>query len=176
MIYLLFGEMGVGKNYVGERMARQLGCPFFDGDDAIPDRMMVKIEKFKILSLGDLDSYTQDHLVPAIQDRAFWESDLVVAQALYRRRHRREIVEAIERKWPLYDASRNKVVPVWLKPPSLLTHAKRLLGREHGFKWLLYALVTKPFFQKPDRGTAVIVNETGSELAAQIGAIARKGV
>jgi len=172
MIYLLFGEMGVGKNYVGERMARQLGCPFFDGDDAIPDRMMVKIERFKILSLGELDCYTHDHLVPAIQAQAFWEKDVVVAQALYRRRHRREIVKAIEHDWPLYDAARNKVVPVWMRPPSILTHAKRLLSREHGLHWLAYALVTKPFFQRPERGTAVIVNETGDDLADQIRRIA----
>jgi gluconate kinase len=168
VIFLLFGEMGVGKNYVGKRMARQLSCPFFDGDDAIPDQMMVKIERFKILSLGELDHYVHDHLIPAIRAQAFYESDIVVAQALYRRKHRKDIVRAIEHDWSLYDATRNKVVPVWLKPPSLLTHIKRLLGRDHGFKWLVYALVTKLFFQRPERGTAVIVNETGDNLADQI--------
>ena len=161
MIYLLFGEMGVGKNYVGERMARQLGCPFFDGDDAIPDWMMWKVERFKILSLGELDRYVSDHLIPAIWSHHEPGMDLVVVQALYRRRHRQMIVERSFGRMRL-------VVPVWLKPPSLFTHAKRLFDRKHGLKWLLYALVTKPFFQKPDRGAVVIVNESGSDLAGQI--------
>jgi gluconate kinase len=173
MIYLLFGEMGVGKNYVGERMARQLGCPFLDGDDAIPDWMMWKVERFKILSLGELDRYTQQHLVPAIYNAAVVgrgrDADLVVAQALYRRRHRRMIIEFMERH-------KVGITPVWLKPPSLMTHIRRLWSREHGFHWLVYAAVTKPFFQRPAKGTAVIVNETGDDLAGQIGAIARKGL
>lgn len=164
MIWLLFGEMGVGKNYVGERLARHLGCPFFDGDDVIPDWMMWKIEKFRILSLGELDRYTSKHLIPAIYSRHELGKDLVVAQALYRRRHRRMILEG---QGTLGSGLVGRVVPVWLKPPSTITHAKRLLGREHGFSWLVYALVTKPFFQKPDKGTAVIVNETGGDLSEQ---------
>jgi hypothetical protein len=172
MIYLLFGEMGVGKNHVGERLARRLDCPFFDGDDAIPDWMVWKIERFRLLSLSDLDCYVRDHLVPAIRSRAFQSADFVAAQALYRRRHRRAVVEGMGRHRSLCDVRRNKVVPVWIRTPSLLTHAGRLFGREHGLGWLMYALATKPFFQAPDKGTAAIDNGTGDDLDAQLRTIA----
>lgn len=165
MIYLLFGEMGVGKNFVGERMARQLGCPFLDGDDAIPDWMMWKVERFRILLPDELDRYVAEHLLPAIWSRHEPGMDLVVAQALYRRRHRRMVIE-----WGLGHArgSMPPVVPVWVRPPSLAEHARRLLGREHGPRWLMYAMVTKPFFQRPDRGTDVVVSGSGKDLAWQI--------
>lgn len=42
MIYLIFGEMGIGKNYVGEKLAKHIGCSFFDGDTVIPKSMIEK--------------------------------------------------------------------------------------------------------------------------------------
>jgi gluconate kinase len=163
MIYLLFGEMGVGKNYVGERMARQLGAIFYDGDDAIPEWMWRKIRRFVPPSLVDLDRYIAEHLIPMIHNLVVNNSayDLVVAQALYRRRHRRMIIDFMEQQ-------KCAIIPVWLVSPSFLVHAGRLLGRERGLRWLTYCLMCKPLFQAPDESALRIVNRTGDDLSTQL--------
>lgn len=161
MIYMLFGEMGIGKNYVGERLAEHLGCEFFDGDDVVPEAMAEKVANFKPLTVEDIDDYVYNHLIGAIRDRAADSTDLVVAQALYRRVHREAIQEAFD--W---------VQMVYLPVPSLRTHLGRLLTRENGWKWAAWGLFNKLFFQKPkDSETRVIVND-GSDLNWQFNWIA----
>lgn len=168
MIYLLFGEMGVGKNHVGELLASHLGCPFFDGDTVIPEDMMERIDRFKVLKPDMLDRYVWRHLIPAIWSRHAEGQDLVAAQALYRRRHRQMVLDG---KGYLGEGLRGRVVPVWVDAP-FLTVSRRLLGREDGFKWLLYSLACKPFFERPDKGTARIDNRTGLDLAGRFREIA----
>jgi gluconate kinase len=166
MIHILFGEMGAGKNHVGELVARHLGCPFFDGDTVIPEAMAKRIRGFGRLTKGDIDGFVRDHLIPAIWDRAVAYdhvsrmsriADLVVAQALYRRANREEIALAM----------RGQARFIEVRVPSILTHMRRLLGRERGLRWAMYALVSKPFFQR-DKGGDVTANGVGSNLDGQI--------
>lgn len=158
MIYILFGEMGIGKNYVGEKLAEYLGCEFFDGDDVVPKHMAEKVANFKPLSLSDLDDYIQNYLIGAIQMKAADGKDLVVAQALYRREHREALLEAFRML---------EVLMVYLPAPSFRTHMRRLLKREDGWKWVLWSLFNKPFFQKPPFLWGRILWNDGRDLLPQ---------
>lgn len=159
MLYVLFGEMGIGKNYVGERLATHLGCEFFDGDLVVPQSMAEKVMAFKPLSLEDIDDYVHNHLIGAIEQRLTPGKKLVVAQALYLRQHR----DVIRRRF-----SKHGVKMVYLPVPSRVTHMKRLYSRENGLKWAAFGLFNAFFFERP-RGydTHVIVNETGGDLPSQ---------
>lgn len=136
MIYFLFGEMGAGKNFVGEQLAKELGCDFFDGDIVIPPEMADRVSKFRPLSKKMINDFVDNHLIPAILERA--SGDLVVAQALYNRRHRRKVVKSLD-----------NVKMIYVSPPRIYTHLRRLLKRRRGFRWVIYFLLSKLFFQKP---------------------------
>ena len=168
MIYLLFGEMGVGKNYVGERLAKYLNCPFFDGDTVITADMMRDILGFKILSPQEIDRYVYEYLIPAIIGQALQPNDLVAAQALYQQHHRDDVIEALSDNALLKATGHNLVKPVWIVSPSFISHGHRLFGRDQGAGWLAYWLACRPLFQEPPKETAMILNETDSDLLGQI--------
>lgn len=160
MIHLLYGEMGCGKNFIGEQLAIRLGCPFFDGDDVIPDKMVEKIEKFKILRPTEIIKYIDSCLIPAINVKTLYgKYDLVVAQALYRKEYRDMIVRQFA----------PNITTIWIYAP-FLTQMDRLLRREHGFAWVAYSLTTKLFFQRPDSGYKIF-NDTASDLVEQFNEI-----
>ena len=159
MLYVLFGEMGVGKNYVGERLAEHLKCDFFDGDEVLPESMRKKVESFKPLFLEDIDNYVDNFLIKAINDRAYRGQNLVVAQALYLRQHR----DRIERKLSHHD-----VVMVYLPVPSRITHMRRLFSRKNGLRWAIFGAFNSFFFEKPTgHDVRVIVNKNGAHLVSQ---------
>jgi gluconokinase len=163
MIYILFGEMGVGKNYVGERLAERLGCEFFDGDSVIPKPMEDQISKFKILTPKVVRDFIYNHLIPEVHKRsdrsARPEKDLVVAQALYRRDFRESLTKSL---------GKENVQIVYIPAPPFLMHMARLLKRRNGARWVLFCLVSKLFFQRPKKNAAVIINRDGGDLDSQI--------
>jgi len=138
MIYIFFGEMGTGKNFVAERWAERFGGQFFDGDTVIPEPVVRKVGKFRLLTTENLDDYVLNYLIPAIETRA-QDKHLMVAQALYRHRHRNMIRDHFGEK---------NVTFLWLPVPSLWVHMQRL--RSRGWKWIIYGLLNKPFFQNPN--------------------------
>lgn len=86
-----------------------------------------------------LDDYVANHLVPAIMEAVRSMGDVVVAQALYRREHRLYVEErlasaGISVRWVFCH------VPFW-------QNFKQLWSRTDGFRWVLYWLMSKPFFQ-----------------------------
>lgn len=139
MIYLLFGEMGSGKNYIGELFADRFNCFFFDGDNVIPKEMKEKVDNFKFLGKKVINNYVDNHLIPAVRNMHRFGS-VVVAQALYTRAYRRKFVEAF--------GSEN-VIMIHIRPESLLCNLRFLWKRRRGFRWALYFLLSKPFFQRP---------------------------
>lgn len=149
MIYILIGEMGVGKNYVGEKLAAKLNCEFIDGDDALLPNTRAKVEAFKPLTKKDLEEF-MENLAFTI---AFWYdgTNTVVAQAIYRNENRAWLKQKLE------DCG-FEVKFVWIKAP-FITHLKRIWNNR-GYKWLLYWLMNKPFFQKPDKNIYTINNIT----------------
>jgi len=167
MIYVLFGEMGIGKNYVGERLARHLGCRFFDGDLALPPDLKEKVARIRPLSKSEIDRFVTRHLIPFMHGIAVVVegegSDAVVAQALYMRKHRQQVVDAL--------GGPENVKLIHLPSPSFLMHMGRLLGRRRGIRWMLLGLLSKPFFQKPRAGAAEIMNRDNLDLTAQFRAL-----
>jgi len=141
MIHLLFGEMGVGKNHVGEMLAAHLGCLFYDGDDALTPEMADRASRFRPISAEMVDRFVKDSLIPEIAKRAMM-GNLVVAQALYRRKHRLLIQEQFGARL------------IHVTAPSLAAHVKRLASRSNGWKWAAYGLLSKPFFESPRPGEA----------------------
>lgn len=137
-VRVLYGEMGAGKNYSGERLSETLGVPFLDGDDVIPDPMRQRIAAFKIVTPEMIENYISLHLAPAIL-RLAKKQDVVVAQALYLKRHR-ELLE-----WLLKGAG-HEVEFFHIRVP-FLQHVRQLLSRDQGWRWLAFALLNKPFFQ-----------------------------
>jgi len=152
MIYILFGEMGIGKNYVGERLASRLKCKFIDGDDFLTPAMQKKVNAFKPLSKQDLDEF-MEKLVEGIAINYDGEDDIVVAQALYRREHRAWIYKNL-------NSLGHKVDFIWIPVPSVRTHIKRLWSRN--FKWVLYGMFNKLFFQRPYGGGLIHNRDKGN--------------
>lgn len=153
MIYILFGEMGVGKNYVGEKLAEHLGCNFFDGDDALSPFLKEKVSNHKPLTVKEVEYFVRYDLIPAIDHRNCL-SNMVVSQALYRADHRKMISDYFgsEVKW------------VYIRPPSVFTHMRRLLSRRKGWKWVALWLMSKPFFDRPPKDTLTIRNTDNLEI------------
>ena len=159
MIYILFGEMGVGKNYVGERLARFLECEFFDGDTVIPQSMKNEISKFKILKPKTVRDFIYNHLIPEVQRRSLGKRNLVVAQALYRKEFRESLIKTL---------GKENVQEVYIPTPPFLMHMGRLLQRKDGVRWMLFCWISKLFFQRPKRSAAVIINRDAGELGSQL--------
>lgn len=159
MLYIVFGEMGIGKNYVGRALAKHLGCNFYDGDDALPESMARKVQSFKPLTVEDIDDYVNNHLIKAINEQAYRGENLVVGQALYLQQHR----DAIRK-----ELSHHEVVMVYLPVPSRFTHLRRLFSRKKGFRWALFGAFNSFFFEEPTRSDVrVIVNKNGAHLVSQ---------
>lgn len=166
MIYLIFGEMGIGKNHVGEKLAQYIDCPFFDGDTVIPKSMIENVLIFKPLTAKDIDNYVTNHLIPGIEQR--YKEKLVVAQTLYRAEHREQIRTHF---------GEERVKLIWIPARPITEHFKRLLSRENGWGWVKYGLLNKPFFQNPSAydDVHVIINEKNKDLNLQFeGLIKRK--
>jgi len=158
-IYILFGEMGVGKNHIGEQLAAHLGCDFFDGDNAFPPNLKEKIKRCESLTKREVRSYVLGNLIPCIVTAGLHSKspDLVVAQALYIQEHR-DIIS-----WSLADY---QIEWVHIKPPSFLTHMRRLCSRESGLKWMLLGLISKAAFQEPPSGTLTIESVQDIDVAS----------
>jgi len=159
MLYLLFGEMGVGKNYVGERLAKRLRCPFYDGDLSMPSDMKRRVENFGFLSDEMLSRFVASHLIRDIRERlpVLYPSNLVVGQALYKEKYRQMI-------WNAFPDARL----IYIVPPSLRVHMSRIMARPRGWKWALYCLMSKPFFQEPHGYVDKIVNDTDENIGLQL--------
>lgn len=139
-IIILFGEMGAGKNYWGERFAQDLDYTFFDGDDVVTPEMLAQVVKFKPLTREMIIKYV-NHLANEIANRAEQAPGLVVAQALYFDEDRK-FLELFLRSLGY------NVRFKWIRPP-FVRHLKQLYSRPNGWRWILYWLSFTFWFQKP---------------------------
>lgn len=139
MIYFLVGPMGVGKSYVGARLADDTGCHFVDGDMYLPDNMVKKVTNFQNLTPEEIDSFVINNLIPEVDKIETELPDILVAQALYRKRNR-DMIKS-------HFGDRCAFIRV---KASFFTTVKRLLGRKNGLRWALYGLLNRPFFQESD--------------------------
>lgn len=148
-VYILFGEMGCGKTYCGSRYAERHDIKFFDGDSVLTPRMLEKVSKFRPITRDILEEY-MDVLSDAIADQMVHCDQLVVSQALYSNEDRRSLQIFLEclgyrvRMW-------------WVRVP-LWRNLQNLLTRQDGWKWVMYWLFSKPFFQKPTHDHQIFYN------------------
>lgn len=141
-IVILFGEMGGGKNYHGTLLAKHTGANFLDGDTVAPPAMVEKVVNFQPLSREMVFDYIHNHLAKAIVEKANNSpAGLFVAQALYLNEDRLLLQETLENMGFIVDF-------VWIKPP-FWQNLKQLLTRPKGWRWVIYWLMNKFFFQKP---------------------------
>jgi gluconate kinase len=156
-IWILFGEMGTGKNYWGEKLAKAHKIDFFDGDLAVPPAMIEKVSKFQPLTREMVANYIHKILAPEIIKRAREsKGGLVVSQALYNDLDRIRLAEYLE-------AEGFDVMLHWIKAP-IFRNIKQLLTRENGYKWVVYYLINKPYFQKPSHSFWAINEKLLSEF------------
>jgi len=148
-VYILFGEMGCGKTYCGSRYAKEYGFKFFDGDSVIPPRMLERVSKFQSISRDMLDEY-MDVLSESIDEQMADCNDLIVSQALYMDEDRRDLKVFLE-------CLGYKVRMWWVQVP-FVQNMQNLWTRPSGWKWVLYWLFNKPFFQKPTHEYEVLYN------------------
>ncbi len=146
-ITILFGEMGGGKNYWGEIMAKQDGATFFDGDTVATPEMVARVSKFRPLSREIIEEYICV-LIAAITMKADDLGDLVVAQALYCNDDREFIEEMLS-------GQGLRVRFVWVRT-RFWQNLKQIYSRPKGLRWVIYWLMNKPFFQKPTHKHGII--------------------
>ena len=143
-ITIFFGEMGAGKSYYARRLADDLSglnklTHFLEGDSLASPEMADRVQRFR-LPTRDMVIDLVDHLIVETL-RLAWTGDVVVAQALYFDEDRQQIQKHLR------DAGHH-VDWVWVHPDAK-TNVKRLLGRPKGYRWVLYWLLNKPFFERP---------------------------
>lgn len=140
-VYILIGEIGSGKTFWGEKMAKAFDMPFFDGDTVATPEMIERVSNFKFLTSKILDNYIYNHLTPAIIEKAK-ENDLMVAQALYLNKHRIYLKNKLEEL--------GHVVYFWLVDTPFFINMNQIYKRSNSFRGVIYWLLNKPFFQKPN--------------------------
>ncbi len=139
-ITILFGEMGAGKNYWGEKLAQEENATFFDGDTVATPEMKDRVAKFYPLNKQLIEEFIAV-LLSAIVMKADDLGNLVVAQALYNNDDREFIEEMLSRQG-------FRVRFYWIKT-SFWCNLKQLFSRPKGFWWVIYWLMNKPYFEKP---------------------------
>lgn len=88
MVIIVLGISGSGKRAVGQALAEELGCHFYNGDDFHPQANLEKIEQGLPLTEQDREPWLRS-LRNLIEDHAMRERQAVIA-CHYLNRERRE--------------------------------------------------------------------------------------
>lgn len=139
-VIIMFGEMGAGKNYHGTQLAKLTGYEFFDGDTVATPEMIARVAKFRPLTRDIVERYVEV-LSNAIADKMEHCENLIVAQALYLDEDRKSLALFLT-------CLGYEVEFEWVRT-TFWRNARQLLSRPNGWRWVLYWLINKPFFQKP---------------------------
>ncbi len=126
-VIIVFGEMASGKSTVAKALAYQHfhleKDAFFEGDDVLNSQELANLkEKVKInepLTMQDVERLI-DKLIAEIKARSKNHSLLIVSQALYFDRHRKQLQDAF---------GKDNISFIWVKTP-FFTHMYRLFSRE----------------------------------------------
>lgn len=147
-IIILLGEMGCGKNYWGERIAKDRGYIFFDGDHAAPPGMVKKVTRFQLLNREQILYFVRELCTIVIEKAATAESGMVVAQALYFDEDRKYMVDMLGNLG-------YQVTFQWVRPP-FWRNMRQIYSRPNGSRWVLYWLRNKYWFEQPTHAYDVI--------------------
>src|SRR5512133_403441 len=92
MIIFLFGLLGCGKNYVG-KILEEFGLHFYDADQDLTPPMKSAIANHQVFTDQMRDEYF-DIVICKVAELQNNHRDLVVAQALFKNKHRWKILNA----------------------------------------------------------------------------------
>jgi adenylate kinase family enzyme len=140
MIVIFYGEMGSGKSYQAQSYAKRFDLPFFEGDDVVTPEMR-KCVLVRPIPKKVLEDFIFNCFVPEVINRANEnKGELVVAQALYSREHRRLVKDKIEEA--------GLKVSFFCVNVPYSQNVRQLLTRPLGPAWVYYWLLSHFFFQR----------------------------
>lgn len=145
MLIILFGLSGSGKNFVGELLAKEASFHFWDADQVLPDSMRLAIKKKMPITQAMRDELTLE-MITEINKLSKSHTNLVVAQALYKKKNRDMLVAAFP-----------EVHLVCVQAPSIIIN-ERLDARHVGVRQD-YASLLLANFELPDSGCPIVKND-----------------
>lgn len=146
MKLLLFGEIGSGKSFIGDLLAREFGLHYHDADTDLPPEIAGAIRRHEPLTDAMRDAFV-DRIEARIAVLSSAHSRFVIAQALFRNRHRARLLAAFP-----------GLTFVWVQSPSAQIE-RRLQMRTGHLATTYYASLVNPFFEAPTVPHHVITNE-----------------
>lgn len=149
-LFVVFGLLGCGKNYVGQVLHEDFGMFLYDADTDLTPEMLDAIRKQELISEPVRDAFF-DKVILRIGQLRQRENRLVVCQALYKEKHRELILEN-------FPDARFILVQT---PPGLI--AARLARRKGSPATLAYAQKIAPYFDPPALPHVVVDNSDGRE-------------
>ena len=147
----LFGQIGVGKSYLGQRLAEDFGLTFYEGDHDITPAMRTAIAASTPFTPAMRLEFA-DLLADRIATLAAATPNFCIAQALFKNNERHHV----RARFP-------DLTFVWVRAdPHVI--AERLRRRTDHVADLAYAEFANPHFEPPDFPHRVIENE-GNETS-----------
>lgn len=150
-VHIFFGEMGCGKSFNGLRYAKKNNFKFFEGDSILTQEILDRVSNFKPINHEMIARY-MDVLCDAIGDQMEVCDNLVVSQAFYSNKDRESLINFLE--------CLGYQVTMWWVKTSFLSNIQNLLTRDNSWKWVVYWLINKPFFQSPKHDFKFFKEET----------------
>lgn len=133
MLAILFGLAGVGKNYTGEIFADMCRGFFWDADRALTPAMQRYIEEKRHFTPEMVDDFCQQ-VVSHVHALQKTQTRLVVAQAFYRERHRRQIQAAFPEAHFIHVTATEAIILRRLQQRGHAVDVSYALGMRHAFE------------------------------------------
>ena len=154
MFLYLFGLPAAGKNYVGQVLAEDFGFTFYDGDRELTPEMRDAVREERPFTDAMRDRFYAQ-LVDHIATLRLAHSDLAVAQATFKERHRALVARAFP-----------DVVFVLVEAGEAVRLARLAQGNP---VTVAYARQIAAFFEPPGHAHFVMRNEgRRAEVVAQV--------
>lgn len=150
MIFFLFGMLGAGKNFVGRVFADEFGFTFYDADQDLTPAMKEAIADHEVFTEQMRNEYFET-VIGRIAELKKNHKQLVIAQALFKNRHRQQI---------LFHFPEIKLV--WVQADEQLIWRRLEVRKAHPASKSYGEMVNK-LFEIPNIPHEVLVNNRGKE-------------
>lgn len=91
MILILFGRSGAGKNHIGELLQKEFGFYFYDADELLPEEAKELLINKKHFT-EEIRNQITKNLIQKTNMLKEMHPKLVIAQALYKEKNRKEFL------------------------------------------------------------------------------------